>query len=746
MFDLNSQDGSVRKREYNSPVPGGEQPGPQSTPPDKLDGAGMLSLHRRMLGYYVHELDRQYGNRLERAQDDDFYDNIQWSPEDERELEDRGQKALVYNVISASVDWITNTEKRTAKDFKVLPRRKEGSKPAQRKTELLKYFSDVNHTAHNSSRAFEDAVRSGLGWVEDGVQEDTEGEPIYSRYVNWREMLHDSRSTQFDMEDARYLFRSKWVDLDIACSVFPKRTGLLESSALESDNFLGLDSFGDEVMDHAELADHGFSTSTSDMLLRYQRHRIRMIEGWLRIPVAIQRMKGGTFHGEVFDAWSDGHRWSLAEERGAQLVSKVQLRMHVAIFTPTGMLWFSESPYRHNKFPYTPVWGKRRARDGQAYGVIRGLKGMQEDINKRASKALYIMSTNKVIMDDNALPPDTDIDEFRAEVARPDAIIVKTRGTELKLDADNELSQYQLEYMGREIQMIQQASGVTDELLGRKTNAVSGRAIERRQDQGSLATAGYFVNYRLAKQLQGEKQLSLVEQFVTEEKAFRITNSRGNPEYVTVNDGDPDNDIVRTKADFIIDEADWHATLRQAAVDELTTMIGNMGNPQLQALVLDLVVENMDIPNKDEIVKRIRAATGMKDPDADPAEITPEEQQQEQAKQAQAAMQQRAQTAEIAKVEATAAKLMADAEKILASVAELRAKTTSTNVDAAGKAMEVAAASLALPPAAVHVADAVLEEAGFVSPQAAQQQLPAPVQPPVGPEAIASAPGLAPTP
>ena len=63
--------------------------------------------------------------------------------------------------------------------------------------------------------------------------------------------------------------------------------------------------------------------------------------------------------------------------------------------------------------------------------MIRGMRDMQEDINKRASKALHILSSNKVIMDEGALPDGTTIDEFAEEIARPDAIIVKRPGKEL---------------------------------------------------------------------------------------------------------------------------------------------------------------------------------------------------------------------------------------------------------------------------------------------------------------------------
>src|SRR5690606_35723366 len=109
--------------------------------PDKLDKGKMVRMHHRLLDLYTRELDRQFDNRMAMAIDEDFYDNIQWSEEDARTLEERGQKALVYNVISASVDWVTGTERRARADFKILPRRKDDGKPAERKTQLLKYLS-----------------------------------------------------------------------------------------------------------------------------------------------------------------------------------------------------------------------------------------------------------------------------------------------------------------------------------------------------------------------------------------------------------------------------------------------------------------------------------------------------------------------------------------------------------------------------------------------------------------------------
>lgn len=708
MFDLEATDGTVRKRPYKSPIPADAPKGAgRPRAGNKLDSPQMVDLHHRFLNHWTRELDRQNENRLAMAEDEDFYDNIQWSAEDARTLRERGQMPLVYNVISASVDWITGTEKRARTDFKVLPRRKEHSEPAQRKTELLKYLSDVNRTPFHRSRAFEDAAKVGIGWLEDGVQDEDEDEPVYSRYENWRNILWDSAATELDLSDARYIFRQKWLDLDVATALFPKRTACLKMAA--SRDVIGIDEYGDEASDQQEMAlEAPGTTRSSDTISGYQRQRVRVIEAWITMPKTVTRLSGGAFSGEIYDEFSPAHREQI-ETGAAEARQTPTMRMHVALFTTAGMLWFSESPYRHNRFPLTPIWAYRRGRDGMPYGVIRRIKDIQTDVNKRASKALHILSTNKVIYEDGALPDDVTETEFAEEVSRPDAMIRIKKGYKVELNADRDLSQYQLELMSRSIAMIQQASGVTDESLGRKTNAASGIAIQRRQDQGALATAKLFDNLLYASQVQGEKQNSLVEQFVSERKAFRITNMRGSPQFVEVNDGLPANDIIRSKADFVISESDWHASMRQAAVEQLMDVIARMP-PEVGMVLLDLAVENMDLPNREEIVKRIRGLTGQTDPDAD--EPSPEEQQRAQAAAAQQAIQMQTIEAQLAKLVADAEKSKADALRITAQAEEIRSKMTSTNVDALTKALAAAREAIAIP-ASVDVADMILAESGF---------------------------------
>ena len=702
MFDLRDE-GLTRTNTNSTAVdrlPESQLTTEPQPPTNPLDTHDKQELHRLLLSYYRQELDRQSENRYQMAIDEDYYDNIQWSEEEAAQLKERGQAPIVYNVIAQTINWVIGSEKRGRSDFKILPREEEDTKPAELKTKLLKYLSDVNKLPFSRSRAFEDAIKVGIGWLEDGAQDEDDGEPIYSRYESWRNILHDSASTELDFSDGRYIFRSKWVDVDVAKALFPGREAQIDSAVVDASLYGSFDMVdGDVPMDYMEFDRSNYAVART--LVTHKRRRVRLIECEYRVPERVNRIRGGVFNGDIYDENDPRHVESVNMGL-ATVTSKVMMRVRLAHMTVKDLLWEGPSPYRHNRFRWTPIWCYRRGRDNLPYGMIRSIRDIQDDINKRASKALHILSSNKVIMDEGALPDDMTIDEFAEEVARPDAIITKKPGKELVLNADRELAAPHLELMSRGINMIQQVGGVTDELLGRTTNAVSGIAVQKRQEQGSLATNKPFDNLRLAVQMQGELQLSLLEQFCTQQKSFRITNERGTPDYIRINDGLPENEITRSKADFIISEADWRATMRQAAAEQLMEMISKMP-PQVGLMLLDLAVESMDLPNREEIAKRIRAQTGMEDPDQ--KEVSPEDMARQQAAAKQAAAQEAMFMAELEGKQADAA--MKKAKALREGVLAMQDRVNSANT-----AMTAAQMVITMPTIA-KVADGILQEAGW---------------------------------
>ncbi len=699
-----------------------------------LDSPKTRRKFRDLFGHYLREIDIHAEARAEMAEDEAFYDNDQWAPEDRKTLEERGQEALVLNVTAQSINWILGTERRGRTDFKVLPRRKDGAKGAERKSQILKWLSDVNRSEFSNSRAFAETVKAGLGWLECGVQDDADGEPIYDRMETWRNIIWDSAATEMDLSDARFIFRTKFMDGDAVKAMFPGRDVVIDMAANGRHDYGPfLDSHGDEAMDSLEASREAadISVGTRQEFGEGFRTRLRVVEAWYREPRQENRMRGGEFNGELFDPGAIGHY--LALQRGdAEIVKRLTWRMHVMIMTSAGVLWHSPSPYRHNAYPFTPIWGYRRASDGMPYGVIRGMKGAQKDINKRFSKALAILSSNKILMEEGAVD---NVDDLIEEVSNPNAVIVHKTGKRIELAVDRDLAAPHLQIMQMSVGMIQSLSGVTDESLGRTTNASSGKAITARQEQGALATAPIFDNLRYARQVHGEKLLSLTEQFMTDERQFRVTNSRGQATYITINDGTPENDILRTKADYIISEDAWNATIRQGQAEALFELMAQLAPvaPQVVLVLLDLVIEAMDVPARDEIVKRIRSTTGQEDPDADPnAPPDPEKIARDQQKAMQAEMEQRAAMAQIETAEGKAAEAKARAAKIAIEAQRLAATAPGENMAEKRAALELAIAMLQAEPA-LDVADVLLQQAKAETGQAP----PAPTPPvPEAPSAL----------
>ena len=679
----------------------------QEDPPDhRLDSEAMRHEHKRLLEWWYLEREKQAGNRLEQAIDADFYDNLQWEPEDAATLKDRGQLPLVYNEIAPMVDWLTGTERRTRADWKVMPRTEDDVDIADIKTQVLKFVSDVNHVSYARSRAFSDAVKVGVGWVDDGARDDPTQDVLYSKYEDWRNVLWDSASYDLDLSDARYIFRWRWVDEDVALMGFPERQGKIRRATEEDDGRYHQDSETDTWYNSSTLeSNHGtIYASGGGVLADARRKRIKLIECQYRKPTRTVIARSGPLCGALFHP-DDPALEQMAHE-GIELLDRVIMRVQVAVFTETDLLSCEPSNYRHNKFSLTPIWCYRKSRDRLPYGTIRRVRDIQQDLNKRASKALFLLNTNQIIADAGAVD---DWNHLRDEADRPDGLIVKNSGKTLEIRRDTDAATGQIQMMTLAAQSIQKTAGINNENLGRSTNAVSGAAIEARQTQGAVGTTEPFDNLRFAIQIQGEKQLSLIEQFYSEPKVVRLTGARGALDWLKINQPEPQpdgsvrylNDITASQADFVVSEQDYSGTMRQHMAESLNTMAAKLP-PELAMRLLRISIEFSDLPNRKEIVEEIRKLTGEQDPNK---KLTPEEQQAQQ--------QQGQQQAESLQMHQQQTTLMMEEQK--AKVAKLHAE--------AQKIMSESGASQAIDQGAMHLQSQAAEQIDQLAQQLAKAQL-----------------------
>lgn len=597
----------------------------------ELDNEQNDALFRRVWTWLRETEDAWAQNRLLRLRDHDFRDGRQWTPEEEMIQRLRGQEPLVFNQLKLMTDWIIGTERRTRIDWNVLPRAEEDVENAIFKKQLLKFVSDINKVGWQRSLAFADAVISGLGWLEDCVVASSpSGEPLMSRYQDWRGMWYDFYSRDPMFRDCRFMFRKKYLDLDYATAMWPQREGHLAAC---SRNTLapGMEMIEDDVPSIAMFAfgGNGLMRPGPQRQQGKARERVAVWECWFKEPVKFKRIESlygdyAPLHGKDYDANNPEHAEAASNPIYA-LVDGVREKMRLAFFCERGLLAVSDSPYKHNRFPFTPVWGYRDSIDGTPYGAIRQAIDPQRDFNKRKAKSLHLLTTVQVLFEDGAIA-EGDEETFFNEVGRPDGRMRVRKGSlqggAIEIRSNTELAASHVQLMQEDKENILEVSGVTRENVGQSTNAISGKAILAKQQQGAVSTAELFDNLRLAVQESGEKQLCNIEQYMSLPKRFRILGEDGARKWIMVNQPSYDeisgqvkfqNDITEYSADFIVDQQDSRETVRMAQAESLFELVANIApaSPDAAIAILPYALDLTDVPNKTEMVNVVRQRLGM---------------------------------------------------------------------------------------------------------------------------------------
>lgn len=709
---------------------------------------GAEQRHGTLMQQLRDERDLQGEERIQMAVDNDYHDHLQWREEDAQVLMDRGQAPLVFNEGRQSVEWACGIQKRMRMDEHILPREEADQVSAEVKSKVFKFVSDSNLAQWHESRAFKQAVIGGLGWLEEGINTDPGTNLIYSGSEDWRNVYRDSRSRAFDLKDARYMFRRKQTDLDYAIALLPSAKQHLIQQAGVSDYEHGADN-GDDVWYLGErLTGSTDMTGTGGSLARQFQDRsayiggsqakdsgrrlsVNLIECWYRVPETIQVFASGPQRGKEFDPKNQGHvqlqadRWSM--------YNAVTMRMRVMIATESAPLWDGKSPLRHQNFLLVPIWGYRRGRDGLCYGLWRGMRDINDDINKRASKAMYAASSNRMLYKKGAFK---DIEVARQEAARPDMALEVDHLENVRFEKPTADMHANMELLAFDRELLRNAGGVSAANLKSEFGGASGKAIGLQQDQDALTTSEFPDNLRLAKQMAGRLRLSHIEQFMTEKQVIRIVGEGQPIEWVTVNDTQEDgtvlNDIAGNEADYIIGERDYRESYAQAAMEQMMELLGKIATyaPQVVMNVLDLVVDSAEIKNKNEWVARIRKINGQRDPNKAP---TPEDQQAQQQGEAEAKAEKQMQLDT----------MQAGLDKLRAEVGKLDTESLLKRVESMYSALQ-AAQIVAINPTVAPVADTIAAGAGFKDQQGQDPQLPQPeqpMQPPQVPQAQQQVPG-----
>lgn len=636
------------------------------------------------------EIQEQPAWRTQADIEADYYDGNQLDSETLAAMEDLGMAPTIENIMAPTIDSVLGLEAKTRLDWKIAAQGDERyAEVAEAMNAKIKELETESHADRACSDAFAGQIKAGLSWVEVARDHDPFRYPYRVECVPRNEVFWDMRGKRPDTSDWRYLVRKKWYDTDVLALVFPDKADLINGSGSGWNGF-----------DPTQFLDGGRSTGLSTA---YGRER-----GW---TIDEQEWRD-TYHKRVclaevwYRRWVRGHvlktpdgrvvEYQANNPQHVQAVAYGLIQPQTAVFSKVRLAWFvgphrladMASPYKHSKFPYVPFFGKREDMTGVPYGLGRAMKPMQDEINARNTKMIWLLAAKRVTMTEGVTKDSKEV--VRQEAARPDAVHTLdaqklAQGGMFKVETDFQLNSQQYEALRDKRQALKNVAGVYASFEGSTKGNISGIAANTLVEQSTQTLADIMDNFQFGRRQVGELAMSLIiEDMGEDETEVQIDNEINGTKKIKLNTPVMDertgqvmltNDVQRARLRVALSDVPSTASYRSQRLMMLTEITKSLP-PQLQVLVIDFVIAATDLPERAEVVKRLRKKLQLDDQPEQPK--TPEEAQ------ALAAQQEQAQKASVLQEQAVTLKLEGEAAKN----EKTKAETARINAQAASEAVE----------------------------------------------------------
>ena len=530
------------------------------------------------------------------------------------------------------------------------------------------------------SDAYAGQIKAGLSWVEVRRNPDVTGPRYIAEQINRNEIDWDWLSKKPDLRDARWVRRRRWIDLDEAVMLFPQRAETLKNAVGTWDTFDDIERIdGDDVDLRSGWEERQTWSRNEAEYLSTSRDRIMLYVIYYRVYERIPMLALPTGKMVEYDKNNITHAVAVASGR-------VKVEMRLVSFIRES--WWA-GPYHlgdrpcdapQGMFPLVPFWGFRKDQSGIPYGLVSRMISAQNSYNFRHLKVTWLLQASQVIMDSDAT--NMTAEQVRKEANRPDGVFVlnadrknKTKAADaLQINRDSSVSAQQMQVMEYDRQNIQDCAGIYSSYMGQDTSGVvSGVAVSNLVEQSSTTLAEINDNYTMACNALGELVLNYLLEDLKQKTNYTVVVNKKDKrrrKVVTINtpgdDGKITNDISRLDARIVLAPIDSTPAYRAQLADRMIGIIQKLP-PQAQSAVIDLVLELVEIPNKDEFVDRVSRAMGTQDPQYMTDEEKQAAQQQAKLNEFAQALQFKQQIADIQNKDADTANKQASANKSQAS-------------------------------------------------------------------------------
>jgi hypothetical protein len=474
----------------------------------------------RLAQQYRDYLTVKVNEYMEQRQSRHYYHGAHYTAEEIEILRKRRQPVITINRTARKIDAITGLVMRLRQDPKAYPRNPKSADGAEIASQCVRTVLDGNNWRHLDPFCARQAAIEGIAGIEMKLVPGDQGDPdIGLDFIFGDDYFYDPRSFKDDFTDARFNGIAKWLDVEAAIELFPDKEVELRTLMTES---------GFDLTTHA---DREFKW------ILINEKRVRLVEHWY-----IAR-----------GMW----RWTF-------YCADLELAR--------GMSPFRDE--RNRSCSRFIMFSAAVDHDGDRYGFPRNLKGPQDEVNARRSKALHMSNVTRVMVEKGSVD---DIERFRLEMSRPDGVGEYNTGFQVPVRDDKTTDlQAQLTLLQDARMEIDSFANVTPDILATPDSPIdahSGVAINMLQKAGVAELGPFLDNYSSWKMRVYRAIWNTVQHVWTNERFIRVSSNDQLVQFFQINQqrvnqfGQPMtvNALGSLDVDIILDEGPEMVSLLQDA-------------------------------------------------------------------------------------------------------------------------------------------------------------------------------------
>jgi len=422
--------------------------------------------------------------------------------------------ALTLNKIEPLVDLLIGFQRQNKLDVKYLPVEGGDQVIADIYNMVSKNVTEKANYDYEQTLAFRDSAIVGRGLLNMRISHDRnpEGDIIIDHYP-WDEVVFGEHD-KLNLRDCEFLAKVKWLSKNKVESLWPEKA---KEIVWEDEDDRGTT---------REDATSG-ATVGSEWIDKYKK-RLKVVECWIK-----EKKRGWVVLNQEEEVFIDADNWLSTDLSrvdtilGFESVSVSRTIMRVVTIAGDTVVDNEIDETFDAEFPIIPVYAKKMK--NRIWGKVEGMKGVQEEINKRHSQIIDIVNKNinwGWLTGGNTFDDEYQKEQFLKNSATPGAVLEVSdpvNAPPVKLETSSFPTGIH-NLVQLDTQTLREISNINAELQGINTRAESGVAIAEKKRQSLLGNEFLFDNLSLANRLTGRILFKLIQKVWTPDRILRLMN------------------------------------------------------------------------------------------------------------------------------------------------------------------------------------------------------------------------------